>query len=99
MNAWFDRLRASVLAELGRDDPALAAALLLTPDDARALLDLARDVAHGSGARQYAPLATYLAGRLIERGSAGADPAARAKLIEAVARAAQTAGPAGPEPL
>jgi hypothetical protein len=98
MNAWFDRLRAGVVAEVG-DDPVLAAVLSLAPDDARLLLDLARDVAHGSGARQYAPLATYLAGRLIEHSGAGLDATARARLIEAVARAARAAGPAGPEPL
>ena len=98
MNAWFDRLRDGVAAELGRDDPAMAAALTLTAQDAQALLDLARDAAHGSGARQYAPLATYLVGRLVEL-SAGADPAERARLIEAVARAVRAAGPAGSEPL
>ena len=103
MNDWFDRLRAAVLAELGdavgNPDPARAAALSLTPEDAKLLLDLARDAAHGSGARQYAPLATYLAGRLVEREGAGADPAARARLIAAIARAAEAAGPAGAEPL
>jgi len=35
VNAWFDRVRVSVLRELG-DDPALAEALTLTGEDARA---------------------------------------------------------------
>lgn len=96
MNAWFERLRAAVASELGGEG-GTAAALELTPDDARALLDLARDAAHGSGARQYAPLATYLAGRLVQARASGADEAARATLIAAVARAAQAAGPAGPD--
>lgn len=64
----------------------------LGPEDARLLLDLAREVAHGSGARQYAPLATYLAGRLAERIGTGADLSA---LAAALSRAAQAAGPAG----
>src|SRR5262249_4618290 len=96
MNAWFDRLRTSVVAERGPDDAAVADALALTGADAQALLDLARDAAHGSGARQYAPLATYLAGRLIQQSGQAADPEARARLIEAVARAVRAAGAAGP---
>ena len=98
MNAWFERLRAAVLADLG-EGAGRAAALSLTPEDARLLLDLARDAAHGSGARQYAPLATFLAGRLIEAEGAGADQAARAALIARLVRAVEAAGPAGAEPL
>jgi hypothetical protein len=94
VNAWFDRVRVSVLRELG-DDPALAEALTLTGEDAGALLDLARDAAHGSGARHFAPLATFLAGRLVQAGSA--EPAERARLIGLVAAAVQAAGPAGDE--
>jgi hypothetical protein len=92
VNAWFERLRAAVAAEIGEGSEA---ALDLTREDAQALLDLARDAAHGSGARQYAPLATYLAGRLIEARSVGNDQAARTLLIAALARAAEAAGPAG----
>lgn len=94
MNAWFDRLLEAVHKELGD-----AGALDLTRDDARLLLDLARDVAHGSGARQYAPLATYLAGLLVAQSGAQSDPVARERLFAALSRAAATAGPAGPEPL
>jgi hypothetical protein len=90
MNAWFERVRDGVLAELG-DDPALRAALTLDGGDAKALLDLARDAAHGSGARHFAPLATFVAGRLVEQ-KGGTDPKA---LIAAMARAVQAAGPAG----
>jgi hypothetical protein len=90
MNAWFERVRDGVLGELG-DDPAVRAALGLDGADAKALLDLARDAAHGSGQRHFAPLATFLAGRLVEQrgGTASAD------LIAAVARAVRAAGPAG----
>ena len=95
MNAWFERLRAAVVAEIGEGPEALE----LTREDAQALLDLARDAAHGSGARQYAPLATFLAGRLIEAEGAGADQAARAALIARLARAVESAGPAGADPL
>jgi hypothetical protein len=94
VNAWFDRLRDAVLSELG-PDPAAGEALTLSGDDARALLDLARDAAHGSGARHFAPLVTFLAGRLV--GVAGADPAERARLIGLVAAAVQAAGPSGEE--
>jgi hypothetical protein len=90
MNAWFDRVRDGVLAELG-DDPALRAALTLDGADAKALLDLARDAAHGSGARHFAPLVTFLAGRLVEQ-RGGSQPS---ELIAAVARGVQAAGAAG----
>jgi hypothetical protein len=90
MNAWFERVRDGVLAELG-DEPALRAALTLDADQAKALLDLARDAAHGSGARHFAPLATFLAGRLVEQ-QGGRDPK---ELVAAVARAVQASGIAG----
>lgn len=93
MNAWFDRLRESLAQELGRS----ADEVSLTSEEARALLDLARDVAHGSGARQYAPLVTYLAGRLTQAQAGTAPPADRIALVEALMRAARSAGPAGPE--
>lgn len=94
MNPWFDRVRGSLLGALG-DDPALVEALTLTGEDARALLDLARDAAHGSGARHFAPLATFLAGRLVQ--ARAADPAERGRLIRLVAAAVEAAGPAGDE--
>jgi hypothetical protein len=90
VNAWFERVRDGVLAELG-DDPALRAALTLDGADAKALLDLARDAAHGSGARHFAPLATFLAGRVVEQ-KGGSDPS---ELIGVLARAVRAAGAAG----
>jgi hypothetical protein len=93
VNGWFERVRDAVLRDLG-DDPALAEALTLTGEDARVLLDLAREAAHGSGARHFAPLATFLAGRLV---GATADPGERARLIGLVAAAVAAAGPAGDE--
>jgi hypothetical protein len=84
-------LREAARAELG-DDPAVAEVLQLSPEDAEALLALARDVAHGSGARQYAPLATFLAGRLAQRRGGAAEVG---RVVAALTRAAQTAGPAG----
>jgi len=91
VNAWFDRLREALVADLG--DPGLDAPLRLEPADADALLELAREAAHGSGARQYAPLATYLAGRLVQ--ARGAGPEERRALFAAVARAVAAAGAAG----
>ena len=57
----------AVCAELGLD-PALA--------DTKAVLDLARDVAHGV-ARPAAPLTAYLLGVAVGRGQPMADAAAR----------------------
>jgi hypothetical protein len=84
-------LREAAQAELG-DDPAVGEVLRLSPEEAEALLALARDVAHGSGARQYAPLATFLAGRLAQQ-RGGATEIAR--VVAALSRAAEAAGPAG----
>lgn len=89
VNAWFDRLREAAQAELG-EDPSVGEALTLRPSEARDLLELAREVAHGSGARQFAPLATYLAGRL--SATRGGDVAS---LVAVLTRAAGRAGPAG----
>ena len=89
MNAWFDRVREAAIAELG--DEALAGPLTLTAEEAKTLLDLARDAAHGSGARQFAPLLTYLAGRLVQtQGSAERD-----RIFAVLSRAVAQAGPAG----
>jgi hypothetical protein len=97
VNAWFDRLRDALIAELDPADPRLAAMLHLTREDATALLELAREAAHGSGARQFAPLATFLAGRLVE--ALDVDGTRRADLIAATLRAVRVAGPAGSETL
>ena len=48
--------------------------LELDVDDASAVLDLARDVAHGTE-RRFAPLATYLAGQFVARRTAQGTPA------------------------
>lgn len=96
MNTWFDRFRNSLMTELHTDDPSMSEIATLSADEARALLDLTRDVALSSGARQYAPMVAYLAGRLAQARSAAGD-SNPADLIAAVARAAQAAGPAGEE--
>jgi Domain of unknown function (DUF6457) len=62
-----ERWTEAVCAELGID-PALA--------DTKAVLDLARDVAHGV-ARPAAPLTAYLLGVAVGRGQPVADAAAR----------------------
>jgi hypothetical protein len=85
MNPWFDRFTAA----LGRDP-----APLLDREEALLLLELAGAAARGAGARQFAPLATYLAGRAAADG-AYAD---RLQLIRAAIDAAGAAGPAE-EPL
>lgn len=61
---------------------AVRAALDLGPLDARLVLDLARDVAHGV-ARPAAPLSAYLLGVAVGR---GADPAQAAATIAELAR-------------
>ena len=53
MNPWLDRFAAALGATPGE----------LTRDEAALVLDLAGAAARGAGARQFAPLATYLAGR------------------------------------
>ncbi len=81
MNEWFDRY----LKGLGATDGALRR------EEAKLVLDLAAEVAHVSGARQYAPLATYLAGRA----AAGLSREGRIKVLETAVKAATAAGPAG----
>ena len=85
MNTWFERFTAALEA-----DPAPP----LDREEARLLLDLAGAAARGAGARQFAPLATYLAGRVAADG-AYAD---RLQVIRAAIEAAAAAGPAE-EPL
>lgn len=53
MNAWLDRFAAGL-------DPAPDG---ITRDEAALVLDLAGATARTAGARQFAPLAAYLAGR------------------------------------
>lgn len=93
MNAWFDRLQVALKDELG-DLDGLEEATSLTAGEADVLLQLAGDAARTSGARQFAPLTTFLAGRVVQL-SASPDEAARKELIEALARAIKAAGPAG----
>src|SRR5947199_392097 len=64
---------ASVCADLGLD---------LGADDTRAVLDLARDVAHAV-ARPAAPLTAYLVGMAVGRGLALPDAAARVQALAA----------------
>ena len=53
MNPWLDRFAAGL-------DPSPTG---LTRDEAALVLELAGAAARGAGARQFAPLATYLVGR------------------------------------
>jgi hypothetical protein len=68
---WMERLRAGLGA-----DPALT----LTPDEERALLDLARVAAHSSE-RIAAPLTTFLAGVALAGVQPGADRAERLRTL------------------
>ncbi len=84
MNAWFDRY----LKALGAGDA------VLRPEEAQLVLDLASEAAHTSGARQYAPLAAYLAGRA----AAGLAREGRLRVLETARQAAAGAGSAGDDP-
>ncbi|HET9052081.1 MAG TPA: hypothetical protein VFO60_10285 [Candidatus Dormibacteraeota bacterium] len=83
MNAWF--------ARLARGLPG-APELDVEREEARLVLELAGAAARSAGARQFAPIATYLAGRA----AAGASPQERLALLHAAAEAATAAGPAAP---
>ncbi|MHB1522586.1 MAG: DUF6457 domain-containing protein [Candidatus Dormibacteria bacterium] len=83
MNSWFDRY----LKSLGAGDSVLHA------DEAQLVLKLAGETAHISGARQYAPLAAYLAGRA----AAGLSREGRLRVLELAVSSAAAAGPAGEE--
>jgi hypothetical protein len=85
MNPWLDRFAAGLDAG---DPPAI------DRDEAALILELAGAAARGSGARQFAPLATWLAGRV----AAGADREARLALLRRACAAATAAGGAE-EPL
>ena len=81
MNPWFDRLLAAAQEEqLGG----------LTRDEAALILELAGAAAHTAGARQFAPLATYLAGRA----AASAGPEERTAVLRRMLEAANRAGAA-----
>jgi hypothetical protein len=60
-----------------------------TPEEARAVLDLARVVAH-TAQRRFAPVSAYLAG--LAAGAAGDDPDARVRRLRALVEAARTLG-------
>ena len=81
MNEWFDRY----LKGLGAADS------VLRREEAKLVLELAAEVAHVSGARQYAPLAAYLAGRA----AAGQSREGRIRVIQGAIGAATQAGSAG----
>jgi hypothetical protein len=72
---WLTEARDALASEAGLDP----AALELSGEDSRILLDLARIAAHDSGERINAPLLCYLVGRA--QGSRGLD-----ELAEAVRR-------------
>lgn len=74
---WLERLRA----ELGDGD-----SLALTPEEERALLDLARVAAHGSE-RIAAPLTTFLAGVALADLPPGPERAARLRAVVDAMRA------------
>ncbi len=81
MNAWFDRYLKSL--EAGD--------AVLSPEEAKLVLELAGEAAHTSGARQFAPLAAYLAGRE----AAGQSRDGRVRVLEQAKLAAGAAGSAG----
>lgn len=58
MHEWLEAARDRIAAATGED----AVALELSPDQADAVLELARIAAHESGERTNAPLVCYLAG-------------------------------------
>lgn len=85
MNPWLDRFAAG----LTDGDP-----VAIDRDEAKLILDLAGAAARSSGARQFAPLATWLAGRV----AAEADPRTRLAILRRACEAATAAG-AAEEPL
>jgi Domain of unknown function (DUF6457) len=84
MNPWLDRFAEGVGLAPGA----------LSRDEAALVLDLAGVTARGAGARQFAPLAAYLAGRAAGAG----DEAERLELLRRAADLATKLGAAG-EPL
>jgi len=88
VNAWFDRFVEAL------DGSAQLGAPPLTREEAALVLELAAQAARAAGARQFAPLAAYLAGR----GLSGGDVDERLRGLQHACDAARRAGPAG-EPL
>jgi Domain of unknown function (DUF6457) len=84
VNPWLDRFAAGLDPDPGR----------LSRDEAALVLDLAGTTARGAGARQFAPLAAYLAGRA----AATADEPSRLSLLRAAVELAGGLGEAT-EPL
>lgn len=85
MNSWLVRFAAG----LGEGDPPA-----IDREEAQLILELAGAAARSSGARQFAPLATWLAGRV----AAGTDRDARLAVLRRACEAATAAG-AAEEPL
>jgi len=85
MNPWLDRFAAGL-------DPASPPPI--DRDEASLILELAGAAARSSGARQFAPIATWLAGRA----AAESDHDARLALLRRACEAATAAG-AAEEPL
>jgi Domain of unknown function (DUF6457) len=69
MHEWLAEARDRIAAATGQDP----ATLELRPEQADAILDLARIAAHESGERTNAPLVCYLAGLAAGRSEADAD--------------------------
>jgi hypothetical protein len=85
VSGWFERYLAA-LDSAGVDPP--------TREEIRQVLEVAGAAARAAGARQFAPVAAYLAGQA----AAGRDAGARVALLLEAAAAAAAAGPS-PEPL
>jgi hypothetical protein len=83
MNPWLDRLAEALSSESPPH---------LSRDEAVLILDLAGAASRSAGARQFAPLATYMAGRA----AAGAAEEERLAVLRAACAAAAQGGPAEP---
>lgn len=83
MNPWFGALARGLPGSPELD---------ITRDEVLLVLELAGAAARSAGARQFAPVATYLAGRA----AAAATPEERCALLRAAASAATAAGAAEP---
>ena len=81
MNPWLDRFAAGLI---DGDAPGI------DRDEVQLILELAGAAARSSGARQFAPIATWLAGRV----AGGADHDTRLALLRRACEAATAAGPA-----
>ena len=80
MNAWFERYLTALSAE----------GIEIDGEEVALVLDLAGAAARGAGARQYAPVATWLAGRI----APGMPRDERLELLRRAAAAASGAGTA-----